>query len=152
MSPRPDAWPDAWIDALPRDRLIAEFSLWSADLLRLGDEIARIRPHADILHLDVADGHFAPALLFFPDLVAAIRRASPLPIHAHLMLADEVLLAQVEQFADAGCDLISVHARERGVPGRRSTFSSGGAFRPAWCCRSTRRWRRRRASCRGCAS
>ena len=109
MSPRPDARPDAWIDALPRDRLIAEFSLWSADLLRLGDEIARIRPHADILHLDVADGHFAPALLFFPDLVAAIRRASPLPIHAHLMLADEVLLAQVEQFADAGCDLISVH-------------------------------------------
>ena len=69
MSPRADAW----IDALPRDRLIGEFSLWSADLLRLGDELARIRPHADILHVDVADGHFAPALLFFPDLVAAIR-------------------------------------------------------------------------------
>jgi ribulose-phosphate 3-epimerase len=101
--------PDAWIDALPRDRLIAEFSLWSADLLRLADELARIRLHADILHVDVADGRFAPALLFFPDLVAAVRRATPLPIHAHLMVADDVLLPQVEQFAEAGCDLISIH-------------------------------------------
>jgi len=72
MSPRADDW----IDALPRDRLIGEFSLWSADLLRLGDELARIAPHADILHIDVVDGHFAPALLFFPDLLAAVRAAS----------------------------------------------------------------------------
>ena len=61
----------SWIDDLPSGRLIAEFSVWSADLLRLRDELIRIRPYADVLHVDVADGHFAPALLFFPDLVAA---------------------------------------------------------------------------------
>jgi ribulose-phosphate 3-epimerase len=61
------------------------------------------------LHIDVADGHFAPALLFFPDLVARIRQVSATPIHIHLMIADEVLLSQIDQFAEAGADLISIH-------------------------------------------
>lgn len=99
-----------WISALPRNRLLAEFSMWSADLIHLADDLKRIEGHADVLHIDVADGHFAPALLFFPDLVARMRKASALPIHVHLMVADAVLLAQVEQFAEAGADLISVHA------------------------------------------
>lgn len=103
------------IDGLPRDRLIAEFSLWSADLLRLAEELARIAPHADLLHLDVADGHFAPALLFFPDLVAAIRKSSAVPIHVHLMIADRALPAQIDQFADAGADLISIHVENASV-------------------------------------
>ncbi|ALN75492.1 ribulose-phosphate 3-epimerase [Aureimonas sp. AU20] len=98
-----------WIDQLPTDRLIAEYSVWSADLVRLADEMARIDPHADILHVDVADGHFAPALLFFPDLVAALRKASQKPIHVHLMVADAVVLSQIEQFAEAGADLVSLH-------------------------------------------
>lgn len=113
MSPRAADW----IDALPRDRLVGEFSLWSADLLRLGDELARIASHADILHVDVADGHFAPALLFFPDLLAAVRAASSLPLHVHLMVADAVLLAQIEQFAAAGADLVSFHAENAAVAG-----------------------------------
>jgi ribulose-phosphate 3-epimerase len=99
-----------WLADLPRNRLMAEFSMWSADLIRLADDLKRIEGHADILHIDVADGHFAPALLFFPDQVARMRAASKLPIHVHLMVADAVLLSQVEQFADAGADLISVHA------------------------------------------
>ncbi|MBC2834433.1 ribulose-phosphate 3-epimerase [Paragemmobacter straminiformis] len=99
-----------WLAALPTHRLIAEFSVWSADLIRLADDMARIRPHADILHIDVADGVFAPAFLFFPDLVARIRDVSDLPIHVHLMVDDAVLLSQVEQFAEAGADLISLHA------------------------------------------
>jgi len=99
----------AWIDELPQKRLIGEFSVWSADLVRLADDLGRIAAAADILHVDVADGHFAPALLFFPDLVAAIRKISDLPIHVHLMCADSVLLSQIEQFADAGSDLISLH-------------------------------------------
>jgi len=77
--------------------------------------MARIAPHADILHIDVADGHFAPALLFFPDLVAGIRKISKLPIHIHLMCADDILLSQIEQFADAGCDLISIHVENAAV-------------------------------------
>jgi ribulose-phosphate 3-epimerase len=107
--------PALWIKALPTDRLIAEFSVWSADLVRLADDMARIAPHADVLHIDVADGHFAPALLFFPDVVAAIRKISNVKIHIHLMVADSVLLEQINQFADAGCDLISIHVENAAV-------------------------------------
>ena len=94
---------------LPRNRLICEFSMWSANLLRLEEDLQRIAPHADILHVDVADGHFAPAMLFFPDLVAAMRKTTRLPIHVHLMVADEILSEQIDQFAEAGSDLISIH-------------------------------------------
>lgn len=98
-----------WITDLPRSRLLAEYSMWSADLIRLADDLIRITPHADILHVDVADGHFAPALLFFPDLVARLREQTTLPIHVHLMVADAVLVSQIDQFAEAGADLISLH-------------------------------------------
>lgn len=104
-----------WIDRLPRQRLIAEYSMWSADLINLGRDVARIASHADILHIDVADGHFAPALLFFPDLVARLRAATTLPIHVHLMVADAVLLAQIAQFAESGADLISLHVENAAV-------------------------------------
>lgn len=103
--------PDStWFDMLPKNRLMAEFSMWSADLVRIADDLARVSSHADLLHIDVADGHFAPALLFFPDLVARIREASAIPIHVHLMIADVILIDQIDQFAEAGADLISVHA------------------------------------------
>lgn len=98
-----------WISALPRSRLLAEYSMWSANLIRLADDLERITPHADILHIDVADGHFAPALLFFPDLVAGLRALTAIPIHVHLMVDAAVLLSQIDQFAEAGADLISVH-------------------------------------------
>jgi ribulose-phosphate 3-epimerase len=107
--------PPGWIDRLPTDRLIAEFSMWSADLIALGSDLARITPHADILHIDVADGHFAPALLFFPDLVARLRAATTIPIHIHLMTADAVLIPQIDQFAEAGADLISLHVENAAV-------------------------------------
>lgn len=114
-----------WIAGLPRARLLAEFSMWSADLIHLADELTRIEGHADILHVDVADGHFAPALLFFPDLVARMRKASDLPIHVHLMVADDVLLDQVDQFAEAGADLISIHAENAAVADEALTRIAG---------------------------
>lgn len=104
-----------WLADLPRHRLLAEYSLWSADLIRLAADLDRIAAHADILHIDVADGHFAPALLFFPDLVAKVRAHSALPIHVHLMADDKVVLSQVDQFAEAGADLISIHVENGGV-------------------------------------
>lgn len=103
--PAPD-----WFDRLPTDRLIAEFSVWSADLLRIGADLDRIHPYADLLHVDVADGHFAPAFLFFPDLAARVRAASDVPMHVHLMVEDKIVAAQIEQFADAGADVITLHA------------------------------------------
>lgn len=104
-----------WLSDLPRDRLLAEYSLWSADLIRLADDLDRIADHADILHIDVADGHFAPALLFFPDLVAKVRAHLRVPVHIHLMIDDKVLLSQIEQFAEAGADLISIHVENARV-------------------------------------
>ncbi len=104
-----------WIDHLPSKRLIAEFSVWSADLVRLRDDLQRVEPYVDVLHIDVADGHFAPAMLFFPDLVQAVRKISAKPIHVHLMVADAILLSQIEQFCDAGSDLISIHVENSAI-------------------------------------
>jgi len=109
---RPDP---GWIDALAGNRLLAEFSLWSADLGRLAEEVARSEPFADAYHLDVADGHFSPDLLFFPDLVAEVRRLTGKPLHVHLMVTGGILEAQIRQFARAGADLISVHAETEEV-------------------------------------
>ncbi len=107
--------PADWLQALPTDRLMAEMSLWSADLCRMADDLARIDAHTDIYHLDVADGHFSPALLLFPDLVAATRALTRKPLHIHLMTTDDILLAQIEQFAEAGADLISIHLENRNI-------------------------------------
>lgn len=104
-----------WLADLPANRLLAEFSMWSADLIRMAEDLERIEGHADILHIDVADGHFAPALLFFPDLMARMRAATAIPIHVHLMTQDAILLDQITQFADAGADLISIHAENGAV-------------------------------------
>jgi ribulose-phosphate 3-epimerase len=104
-----------WTAALPRHRLIGEFSMWSADLVNLASDLARIEALADILHIDVADGHFAPAVLYFPDLVARLRGLTAVPIHVHLMVADAVALSQIEQFAEAGADLISIHVENSAV-------------------------------------
>lgn len=99
-----------WFDHLPTTRPLAEFSLWSANLLALADDLARVGDLVDLYHIDVADGHFAPALLYFPDLVAGLRKRTKVPFHVHLMVQDAILLAQIDQFAEAGADLISVHA------------------------------------------
>ncbi|MEO8241879.1 MAG: ribulose-phosphate 3-epimerase [bacterium] len=102
--PSPD-----WFANLSSQHCLAEFSLWSSNLIALGDDLRRVGPNADIYHIDVADGAFAPSLLFFPDLVAALRKQTDVPFHVHLMVDDAILLSQVEQFAEAGADLISVH-------------------------------------------
>jgi ribulose-phosphate 3-epimerase len=119
--------PTDWIETLPADRLLAEMSLWSADLGRIADEIHRIDGWTDIYHIDVADGHFSPAFLFFPDLAAACRKYTSKPIHVHLMVADGILEDQIRQFADAGADLISVHAENANIDAGLRTISGLGA-------------------------
>lgn len=78
-------------------------SLWSADLANLAAEIRRVEPYSSRFHLDVADGHYVPNLLFFPDQVRALRGHTSLPFEVHLMTTDP--LAWIEPFADAGADL-----------------------------------------------
>jgi ribulose-phosphate 3-epimerase len=77
-------------------------SLWSADLANLAMQIRRVEPYSERFHLDVADGHYVPNLLFFPDLVRACRRHTAKPMEVHLMTTDP--LAWIEPFADAGAD------------------------------------------------
>jgi ribulose-phosphate 3-epimerase len=77
-------------------------SLWSADLANLAAEIRRVDSHIERYHLDVADGHYVPSLLFFPDLVRALRKHTTRPFEVHLMTTDP--LAWLEPFVEAGAD------------------------------------------------
>lgn len=77
-------------------------SLWSADLADLAAEIRRVEPYSERFHLDVADGHYVPNLLFFPDLVKALRKHTGKPFEVHLMTTDPT--RWIEPFVDAGAD------------------------------------------------
>jgi ribulose-phosphate 3-epimerase len=83
-------------------------SVLSADFGRLADEVAAATAAgADWLHLDVMDGHFVPNLTIGPAIVAAIRRATAIPLDVHLMITDPAQYAP--RFVDAGADWISIH-------------------------------------------
>ncbi len=97
---------DFW-SRFPADTLLAEASLWSADITRLGAEIHRVDAHVDLYHVDVTDAHFVPGLLLFPDMVAALRPLTTKPFHVHLMTDNPLSL--IDDFADAGADMITVH-------------------------------------------
>lgn len=77
-------------------------SLWSADLSNLASEIRRVEPYSDRFHLDVADGHYVKNLLFFPDLVKALRRHTRVPFEVHFMVTEP--LEWIEPFVEAGAD------------------------------------------------
>jgi ribulose-phosphate 3-epimerase len=77
-------------------------SLWSADLGNLAAEIKRVEPYSERFHLDVADGHYVPTMLFFPDLVRSLRPHTSVPFEVHLMTTDP--LAWIDPFAEAGAD------------------------------------------------
>lgn len=79
-------------------------SLWSADLTHLAAEIRRVEPYSERFHIDVADGHYVPTLLFFPDQVKAMRAHTRLPFEVHLMVTDP--RAWIEPFAEAGTDIM----------------------------------------------
>lgn len=109
---------------LPTHRLLADYSLWSADLANLATSIAHVEPYADLYHLDVADAHFVPGLLFFPDLVAALRPLTRKPFHVHLMTDQPQQL--VDDFAAAGADLLTIHAENRDVAATLARIKAAG--------------------------
>jgi len=84
-------------------------SILSADFGRLTEEVrAAEAGGADVIHVDVMDGRFVPNITVGPLIVKAVRQATRLPLDVHLMIVEPE--RYVEAFADAGADLISVHA------------------------------------------
>src|SRR4051812_48113636 len=84
-------------------------SILSADFSKLGDEVASITAAgADYIHIDVMDGHFVPNITIGPLVVKAIRKSSHLPFDVHLMIENPDMY--INEFANAGADIITVHA------------------------------------------
>ena len=83
-------------------------SVLSADFARLGEQVqAVVRGGADLIHVDVMDGHFVPNLTLGPAIARAIARVATVPIDVHLMTTDPDRC--LEAFVDAGAKMITVH-------------------------------------------
>ena len=83
-------------------------SILSADFSILRAEIAAVeQAGADLIHIDVMDGHFVPNITVGPGVVASLRKVSLLPLDVHLMIEEPQRF--VDAFADAGSDMITVH-------------------------------------------
>lgn len=82
-------------------------SLLSADFAQLGEEIKCLEPFADMIHLDVMDGHFVPNLTFGAPVIEKLRSWTSLPFDVHLMMSPVDPL--LTDFATAGADILTVH-------------------------------------------
>jgi ribulose-phosphate 3-epimerase len=83
-------------------------SILSADFTRLGEEIAAAEQGgATVVHCDVMDGHFVPNLTIGLPVIKSLKRATRLPLDAHLMISEPGRYA--EQFVEAGASMVSVH-------------------------------------------
>ena len=83
-------------------------SILSADFSRLGDEIKRLEDNgADMIHVDVMDGHFVPNLTIGPPVIKTLRKYTSLPFDVHLMI--DPVHKYIKDYSDAGADIITFH-------------------------------------------
>src|SRR6516225_7494854 len=103
-------------------------SILSADFARLAEEITRVeRGGANLLHLDVMDGHFVPNLTIGPPVVESIRKTTRLHLDVHLMIENPD--RYVEAFVGAGANSVSVHYEaSRHLDGVLGMIRKGGAM------------------------
>jgi ribulose-phosphate 3-epimerase len=84
-------------------------SILSADFSRLGEEIKAVeKAGADLIHVDVMDGHYVPNITIGPGVVSSLRKTTGLPFDVHLMIEDPD--RYIDAFVDAGSNIITVHA------------------------------------------
>jgi len=83
-------------------------SILSADFSQLGNEIKRLEEGgADMIHVDVMDGHFVPNLTMGPPIIKTLRKYTKLPFDVHLMISP--VHKYIKDYADAGADIITIH-------------------------------------------
>ncbi len=83
-------------------------SILSADFSQLGNEVKRLNEAgADMIHVDVMDGHFVPNLTIGPPVIKALKRDSSIPFDVHLMISP--VHKYIKAYADAGADIITIH-------------------------------------------
>ena len=83
-------------------------SILSADFSKLGSEIEKLeKAKADLIHIDVMDGHFVPNITIGPEVISKLRKHTSLPFDVHLMISP--VHNFIKNFADAGSDIITIH-------------------------------------------
>jgi ribulose-phosphate 3-epimerase len=89
-------------------------SILSADLAHLADEVKLVEPYADIIHVDIMDGHFVPPITLGTVVVASLRPCTGRTLHGHLMV--DAPESYFEELAEAGLDVVSFHQEAVGDP------------------------------------
>ena len=92
-----------------RDMVKIAPSILAADISKLGEEVARAeKAGADIIHIDIMDGHFVPNLTIGPGVVAALKKVTSLPLDVHLMVEEPDRF--IDNFVEAGASYLTIHA------------------------------------------